>query len=441
MQYTEPVVDCLKRIAQEHAGSIDWQSACEQVQDPRRKQGQRFSITSILLLALAAMLSNHLSELAIAEWGAGQSEEVKKALGFENGVTPHQSTIHRLFRRLNGEEIEAAFRQMFLTILDTDQEQRGTCAVSIDGKVQKGRLKFEEEKSYPIHAVSIVDHQTGIVLTQGHVEKTDVEPTSQQTAGETNSQQKARKTKSRREGELEQEEQEEKKQKSELAVAYRLIHHIDWEGKVLTGDALYCQRCLCSALRLAGGDYLFLVKGNQPQLLEDLRLLFAPLSPAKRAGEGILRLPEQHAQTTEKAHGRLDIRSIRVSSELKGYSDWPGLEQVLEIRRCWQSKGIWKEAVRYGVTSLPAQIAFPERLLTLKRGHWIIENSLHYVKDVTMGEDKSTLHKDNGPKIMAALRNTVVSLLRHAGFSTIAARLRYNSTHPEAALEVLSLSF
>jgi hypothetical protein len=190
----------------------------------------------------------------------------------------------------------------------------------------------------------------------------------------------------------------------------------------------------------AGGDYLFLVKGNQPQLFEDLRVLFAPLSPAKRAGEGVLRLPEQHAQTTEKAHGRLDIRSIRVSSELKGYSDWPGLEQVFEIRRCWQSKGVCKEAVRYGVTSLPATIATPPRVLALKRGHWGIENCLHYVKDVTMGEDHSTIHKDHGPKIMAALRNTAISLLRRAGFSTIAARLRYHSTHPEAALEVLSLA-
>jgi hypothetical protein len=116
------------------------------------------------------------------------------------------------------------------------------------------------------------------------------------------------------------------------------------------------------------------------------------------------------------------------------------LEQVFEIRRCWHSKGVWKEALRYGVTSLPAMIATPPRLLKLKRGHWQIENGLHYVKDVTMGEDKSTIHADNGPKIMAALRNIVVSLLHHAGFSTIAARMRYNSTHPEAALMVLSLS-
>src|SRR5205807_9883802 len=146
-----------------------------------------------------------------------------------------------------------------------------------------------------------------IVLTQGHVEKTDVEPQSKLP------------------GEHEQEEPEEKKEKSELAVASRLIQHIDWKGKVLTGDALYGQRCLCAALRSAGGDYLFLVKGNQPQLLEDLRVLFAPVPAAKRAGEGILRLPEQQAHTTEKGHGRVDMRSIRASSELKGSSDWPGL--------------------------------------------------------------------------------------------------------------------
>src|SRR5213076_979431 len=110
-------------------------------------------------------------------------------------------------------------------------------------------------------------------------------------------------------------------------------------GKVLTGDALYCQRCLCAAILLAGGDYLVLVKANQPHLLEDLRVVFAPPAPAKRAGEGILRLPEQHAQTTNKGHGRVEIRSIRVSCELKDSCDWPGLEQVGEIRRRWKEKG------------------------------------------------------------------------------------------------------
>jgi predicted transposase YbfD/YdcC len=329
------------------------------------------------------------------------------------------------------DEVESAFRDIFRALANNEKGQRGECAVSIDGKVHKGRLKFEEKNGYPIHAVSLVEHETGTVLLQGHVEKNDVQTKDERTDSEPKSQPSE---------EQEQEEHEDKKQKSELAVASRLIGHIDWTGKVLTGDALYCQRWVCAALLQAGGDYLFLVKGNQPQLFEDLRLLFAPLPAPKRAGEGVLRLPEQHAHTTEKGHGRVDMRSIRVSSELKGYSDWPGLEQVFEIRRTWHSKGVWKEAVRYGVTSLPAAIAIPARVLKLKQGHWVIENGLHYVKDVTLGEDKSTVHADNGPKIMSALRNTVVSLLRHAGCSTIAARLRYNSGHPEAALEVLSLS-
>src|SRR5947199_4894771 len=130
MQYTESILDCLKGIAQNHPEFIDWQRACEQLKDPRRKQGQRFSLTSILLLALAAILSNHLSELAIAQWGAGQSEEIKKALGFEKGVTPHQSTIQRLFRRVSVEEIEAAFRGIFLHLVNNEKMQRGECAVS-----------------------------------------------------------------------------------------------------------------------------------------------------------------------------------------------------------------------------------------------------------------------------------------------------------------------
>lgn len=428
MKYTEALQNCLKEREKDDLRLQDWQNTFAQVKDPRRKQGQRFTLTSILLLGLAAILSNHVSELAIAQWGAAQSDEVKKALGFEKGKTPHQTTIQHLFRKLNIEEIEAAFRSIFLQIFEKKKEERGACAVTIDKKVQKGRLKFEEKESYPIHAVSIVEYETGIVLTQGHVEKTDKEVESKQTDKEIKSKQK------------EKDEHEEKKQKSELAVAYRLILQIDWKGKILTGDALYCQRCLCLAILLAGGDYLFIVKKNQPQLYEDLRLLFAPLPPTKRAGEGILKLPEQQAQTTDKGHGRLEIRSIRVSCQLKGYSDWPGLEQVFEIRRRWQSKGEWHEDVRYGVTSLPATVAIPQRLLKLKRGHWTIENRLHYVKDVTIGEDRSTVHLDNGPKIMAALRNTAISLLRRAGFSTIAARMRHNSIHPEAALEVLSLS-
>jgi DDE_Tnp_1-associated len=112
MQYTESIVNCRKEKDQDHPTTVDWQTTFEPVNDPRRKQGTRFRLASILLLALAAMLSNHVSELAIAQWGTAQSDKMKKALGFEKGVTPHQSTIHRLFRRLSADEVETAFRSL-----------------------------------------------------------------------------------------------------------------------------------------------------------------------------------------------------------------------------------------------------------------------------------------------------------------------------------------
>src|SRR5947209_1102434 len=245
MKYTEAIQQCLKERGREKEDPRlrDWQQALAHVQDPRRKQGQRFTLTSMLLLALAAILSNHVSELAIAQWGAGQSEEVKKALGFEKGVTPHQTTLQRLFRRLSIEELEEAFRGIFVHLFEQNKQERGAYAVAIDGKAQRGRLKFEEEGSYPIHAVSLVEHETGIVLAQGHVERGDTETKSkqpdkqtecQQTNKQIKSKQPDKKTESKEDpngkkgeqkGENGEHEQEEKKQRSELAVAYRLIAH------------------------------------------------------------------------------------------------------------------------------------------------------------------------------------------------------------------------
>ena len=268
MKYSEAIQKCLKErgIEKEDPRLQEWQKALAHVKDPRRKQGQRFTLTSMLLLALAAILSNHVSELAIAQWGAGQSAEVKKALGFAKGVTPHQTTIQRLFRKMNVEELEEAFRGLFVHLFEQTQPERGACAVAIDGKAHKGRLKCEEEKSYPVHAVSLVEHETGIVLMQGHVQRGDTEakerPTDEETQGEPSAQKPGKKGKPKgKPGELTEQEQEReqeaKKQRSELAVAYRLIAHIDWKGKVLTGDAFYCQRCLCAAILLAGGIICF----------------------------------------------------------------------------------------------------------------------------------------------------------------------------------------
>jgi predicted transposase YbfD/YdcC len=225
----------------------------------------------------------------------------------------------------------------------------------------------------------------------------------------------------------------------ELTVAPALVRQLDWQGRVLTGDALYCQRTLCAQVVEAGGDYLVLVDGNQPTLQADIAQVFAP-PPPPAPGHGPVVMVEQQARTVEKGHGRLEVREIRVSSELADYVNWPYAAQVFAIERRWTRKGITQQEVRYGITSLPLVHAPPQHVLQLKRGHWGIENRVHYVKDVTLGEDQSTLHCGASPQIMALLRTTAINLLRCAGYHTIAARLRHYSRQPEAVLTLLGLA-
>jgi hypothetical protein len=112
---------------------------------------------------------------------------------------------------------------------------------------------------------------------------------------------------------------------------------------------------------------------------------------------------------------------------------------VVMIERTWWERGQRHAAVRYGITSLPAEVASADRLLALVRGHWQIENGLHYVKDVTLAEDRSLIHKGNGPSNMAILRDAVVSLVHRAGWRTIAERLRFYSGNAHAALALLGI--
>lgn len=113
------------------------------------------------------------------------------------------------------------------------------------------------------------------------------------------------------------------------------------------------------------------------------------------------------------------------------------VSQVFRLRRTRCERGRRNEAVRYGITSLSPQVGSPERLLALKRGHWAIENSLHRLKDVALGEDHSLIHCGHGPTVMALLRDAAVSLLRQAGIRRISARLRYHSQQPAAAVALL----
>lgn len=122
-----------------------------------------------------------------------------------------------------------------------------------------------------------------------------------------------------------------------------------------------------------------------------------------------------------------------MSHLLVGYTDWPYLAQVCRLERTVEQKGKRSREIAYAVTSLSDQEATPERLLKLWRGHWGIENRLHWVRDVVFDEDRCQVRSGAAPQVLAALRNLIISLLRLAGYHSIAATLRRLAAHhPEA---------
>jgi predicted transposase YbfD/YdcC len=368
-------------------------AAFASVPDPRREASVTYPLPAVLTLAVAALLCAHTSVLAMAEWGAQQSAEILQRLGFPEGRAPCQSTLHRLFRKLDGGALAAALRAYFGgTVLPTG---RGSQGVAIDGKAQRGRCQYDPAAP-PVHHLAAFCHEQGVVLA------------SQPIAAGTD------------------------KQEAELTVAPVLLDAVDWHGRVLTGDALFCQRHLCQQLLDAGGDYLLLVKANQPRLAWAIELLFDPPHQTPPL------IDQREARSLDQGHGRTaEVRHLVASTDLTAYLDWPGLAQVFRVERTWWEQGKQKRQVRHGITSLPPEIGTAQRLLALKRGHWSIENRLHRGKDVNLGEDASLIHQGQGPVVCTVLRDAALSLLYQVGCSRIASRLRYHSRHPAEALALL----
>lgn len=127
-------------------------------------------------------------------------------------------------------------------------------------------------------------------------------------------------------------------------------------------------------------------------------------------------MPVERHTTREKGHGRIEERSIEVFPLSGDYLGWPGVQRVFRIHRRRFEKGEWSEEWAFGITSLSAAEATAKELLSFSRRHWAIENSLHYVRDVTFQEDGCRTRSRNLAHLLAAVRNLVITILRRAGY-------------------------
>ena len=206
----------------------------------------------------------------------------------------------------------------------------------------------------------------------------------------------------------------------------------DIAGRTVTADALLTQRALASYLRDRGADYLFTVKGNQPTLLDDIRLTL---------DEAIAgRAPDFADESPKPEHGRRERRSIWVSSELNDYLNFPGVGQIFAVRRETRHVKFGKRSCEtaYGVTSLSAQAASPERLLTLNRGHWTIE-AAHHILDWSFDEDRCSIRSGYGPENMTLLRRFAIGVIKGRGLA-VAETMRNLARKPRRVLDFLKMT-
>jgi predicted transposase YbfD/YdcC len=358
-------------------------TALAQVPDFRQSQGKRHPLVAILALACVAMLCGYTSMTAMSQWGREHGADLLRQLGFTHFPGPCVATLHRIFKQLD----VAEFEKILAAWLEANLPCKG--GLSVDGKTARGS---QDEEQDAVALLAAFTHTVGVTLGQLAIENHD-----------------------------------------EIAAAVALLQGHDLHGWIVTGDAKFAQKSVVETVLAQGGDYVFVVKGNQPTLQADIATLF---SESQVVADTITCSREVNL------HGqRIEQRTLQASTALTAeYTQWPGLQQVFQIERRVTNKktGVTSSEISFGISSLSAQDANAKRLATLTRGHWGIENKLHWVRDTVFGEDRCRVHSGQAPQVLAAVRNLAISLLHLAGFPSVTEGLRHYATHQRAATYLVS---
>src|SRR5919202_3109058 len=360
--------------------------AVADVPDPRKRRGQRHPWGLILTLISAALVCGQRTGRAIGQWVTEHTTELQQELGLPAQPLPSTATLRRALRSLDVTALEARLTQFTqdLPAPPSPPTNRHYQGQAVDGKAVRGA----QAQGAKVHLVSLVQHGTGLVRKQVRV----------------------------------------REKSNEITAVTLLLQDLDLHGTVTTMDALLTQRTLAQHILDQHGHYLMVVKENQPALHAAIALVFQMPPPPDAA--------DHYAQhtTVDKGHGRLETRTLERTCALNGVVDWPGVGQVLR-RTCQRIRlktGEVSEKVSYGITSLGWQEASAAQVEALWHGHWGIENWVHYVRDVTWGEDASQIHVGQAPQALAALRNGLLTLLRSRGVTNIADALRhYGASLPQ----------
>ena len=345
-----------------------------QVPDPRKRRGRRHALAGLLAVGIAAVIAGSRSFAAIGQWAADAGPGALAVLGAARGPA-EESTFRRAFALVSADVLDRVLGAWLWT---RAVQAGGRLVIAIDGKTVRG-AKSKGGKAP--HLVAALAHGIGAVLGQVAVdEKSNEIP----------------------------------------AVRELLKAFTDLAGAVFTIDAMHTQHDTAQAILGRDADYVMTVKANMPTLYRQLKKLPWPAIPAVSA--------------VSTDHGRRARRTIKAALA-PAWIGFDGAAQVAQLRRTVTVNGKKTVEVVYLITS--DRDADPATLAAWVRGHWEIENKLHWVRDVTYQEDKSMVRTGNAPRVMASLRSLAISLLRLDGHTNIAAANRHHARDPQRTLKLL----
>ena len=328
------------------------------LEDPRSRQSPH-ALAEILLVAICGVLSGADGWTGVALWGQAKLSWRRQFLPFENGVASHD-TFGRVFAMLDA----ASFEQRFIAWMSSVCGAFNGLEVAIDGKTVP-RSKSSGQKA--IHLVSAFAHGLGLTLGQ------------LKTAEKSN----------------------------EITAIPELLDALLLKGCLVTIDAMGCQKAIAAKIIQQESDYALLVKNNQPGLAAAIDDFF---QAAEKTGyQGV---PHTRAEWIEKDHGRIETRRCVVTDDLsclEDRPDWPGVKTLVLVEAIREINGVVSTERRYYISSL---LAHATRLGTVVRGHWGVENGLHWSLDVAFGEDQACMREGNAAENFSILRRISLNLFR-----------------------------
>ena len=321
--------------------------------DPRKpSNGTRHDFQELLVMTIAAVLSDCDTMEDVVEWSRMHESWLRRFMVLKHGI-PSEDTFLRIFRLLDPKGFEACFRRWVGQVVT---QLNGTIAV--DGKTVRGSGTGGEQA---IQMVSAFATELGLVLGQEKV------------ASKSN----------------------------EITAIPELLDALYLKGFLVSIDAMGCQKAIARQIVGKKADYLLAVKGNQPGLLQAIQDAFVDQQEAV-----------MHIADLDTGHGRIVAQrcSVLPAAGIVPEADWPACAVIARIDSLRQVKGKASELEqRYYISS---RNLAPAELAQAVRSHWAIENQLHWVLDVTMREDTSTIRKDNAPENLSLLKKIVLNILR-----------------------------